>query len=144
MPEQIRIAYTGLFMKGFTGEELPPTKQGGSFLEQYPNLFIPCLNDQTKIQINALEKNDLEEDIKVQGGDRDDQATLVSLFEKNQMNDEETMALILQLVPEMQELSEYWENSAISRLALTSVGIVIGAQYGRMITGQEYDLKIWI
>ena len=86
----------------------------------------------------------MEEDIKVQGGDRDDQATLVSLFEKNQMNDEETMALILQLVPEMQELSEYWENSAISRLALTSVGIVIGAQYGRMITGQEYDLKIWI
>lgn len=144
LPEQIRIAYTGLFMKGFTGEELPPTKQGGSFLEQYPNLFIPCLNDQTKIQINALEKNDLEEDIKVQGGDRDDQATLVSLFEKNQMNDEETMTLILQLVPEMQELSEYWENSAISRLALTSVGIVIGAQYGRMITGQEYDLKIWI
>lgn len=144
LPKRVRNAYAGLFMKGFTEEELPKTKQDRSFLEQYPDLFVQCLNDQTKIQINAIREKDLEDKLNARIRDRDDQAKLVNLFEKNQMNDEKTMTLILQLVPEMQELAEYWENSNISRLTLTSVGIIIGAQYGRLITGQKYDLKIWI
>lgn len=52
--------------------------------------------------------------------------------------------LVVKLVPEMQDVFDYWANSGIALLTLTSVGIVIGAQYAKIITGQDYDLNIWI
>ena len=66
------------------------------------------------------------------------------LFKENRMSEEAVQKLIVELVPEMQDVFDYWTNSEIALLILNSVGIVIGAQYAKMITGQNYDLNIWI
>lgn len=144
LPERLRDAYAGLFMKGFADDVIPKDAGGTSLREQYPNLFTRCMNDVTRWQIDAMTEEMLQRKCESVGTPQDDRAKLVDLFKSNQMNDEETEMLVCNILPEMQEVCDYWKNSGTARLALTSVGIIIGAQYSKLITGQEYDLKIWI
>ncbi len=60
------------------------------------------------------------------------------------MSESEVQSLIVKLVPDMQEVFDYWRNSDISVLTLSSVGVVLGAQYAQMVTGEQYDLSTWI
>lgn len=144
LPEKLRSAYTGLFMKGFTEEELVKKSNGVNLKEIYPSLFTRCLNCKEKLQLNAMSEEVLNSSMNTHGASAEHQAILIKLFKDNRMNDDETQGVIVSLVPEMKDVFEYWKYSGIALLFLTSVGIVIGAQYSKLVNGQDYDLSIWI
>ena len=59
------------------------------------------------------------------------------------MNEQEIKKLLLEKIPEIKQLFDYWEKD-ISRLMVTSVGIVLSIQYLMQLFGTEYDYSIWI
>ena len=144
LSELFLSTYAGLFMKGYLKDDLPNSETGVSLLEAYPQLFTKCLNDNQKWQVNAISSDSLKDTMDNQNINQADRDIIESLFEKNKMAARETEDLIISLVPDMCEVFDYWKNSHISILTLTSVGIVIGAQYAKLITKSEYNLSIWI
>lgn len=115
-----------------------------SFVDLYPNLFLKCLNNSDTLQINAISEDVLTTLIERLDMSQEHQQIFKKLFKENRMSEEAVQKLVVKLVPEMQDVFDYWANSGIALLTLTSVGIVIGAQYAKIITGQDYDLNIWI
>lgn len=144
LPEIFRTTYAGLFMKGYAKEDLPNSTTGLNLLDAYPQFFIKCLNDNQKWQINAMSNDVLKKELDNHSVNQTDRDVIAGLFDKNIMTAQETENLIISLAPDMQEVFDYWKSSRISLLTLTSVGIVIGAQYAKIITGIEYNLSIWI
>ncbi len=140
----IRNIYGGIFMKGYLKDEMVASEDGQPLYEKYPKLFTSCLNDKEKIQINAMSKESLEEFFVSYNVNVNDQKIITKIYENNLMNVEEIKTLIIKLVPEMQEVIDYWADGYISYLNLSSVGIIIGAQYSKLITQEDYDLHIWI
>lgn len=131
-------------MKGIEKDKLPKDADGKSFVDLYPNLFLKCLNNSDTLQINAMSEDVLTTLIERLDMSQEHQQIFKKLFKENRMSEEAVQKLVVKLVPEMQDVFDYWTNSGIALLTLTSVGIVIGAQYAKIITGQDYDLNIWI
>lgn len=144
LPSFFLKAYSGLFMKGIEEDKLPKDADGKSFVDLYPDLFLNCLNNHDILQINAMSEDDLTSLMERLDMSQEHQQIFKKLFKENRMSEEAVQKLIVELVPEMQDVFDYWTNSEIALLILSSVGIVIGAQYAKMITGQNYDLNIWI
>ena len=139
----LKGAYQGLFMKGFDKEKIPKAKCGQSLFDLYP-LFIPCLNDKSKFQINTMTEEILFEQIQKMSIPLEDATALTTLFKENILPDNEAQALVEKLVPQMKGVFEYWDKGEIKHCFLSSVGIIIGAEYAHQITNRNYDLKIWI
>lgn len=144
LSKQMRTAYTGLFMKGFTREKVSKDENGVNLMDLYPHLFIKCLNNPELWQINAMTDEVLATSMNTANVSQTNQDILHKLFKENAMSDEETQTKIIAILPEMKDVFDYWANNTISRISLTSVGIVIGAQYSKLINGIDYDLSIWI
>lgn len=130
-------------MKGFDKEKIPKAKCGQSLFDLYP-LFIPCLNDKSKFQINTMTEEILFEQIQKMSIPLEDATALTTLFKENILPDNEAQALVEKLVPQMKGVFEYWDKGEIKHCFLSSVGIIIGAEYAHQITNRNYDLKIWI
>lgn len=137
-------SYPGLFMTGIGEEEMPRDPAGESFSALYPSLFVRCLNNGGLLQINAVSEEALSNSMEKLNIRQEDRKILEALFQKNRMSKEAVQKLLVGLAPEMQAVFDYWSNSGISNMILTSVGIIIGAQYAKIVTGANYRLSIWI
>lgn len=133
-------SYSGLFMKGFEH----CLSDGTNLVAMYPHLFTKCLNNSNLLQIDAMSQKTLTDLIETLNMEQEHQKKIKNLFTENRMSEEAVQALIVNLVPEMQEVFDYWNNSEARFLSLSSVGIVIGAEYAKLITRENYDLSIWI
>lgn len=140
----LRTAYMGLFMKGFGKEKLLIDETGSNLIDLYPQLFIRCLNNPKLWQINAMTEDILTSSMSNANVISNHQEFLRKVFKENVMNDDETQCKVIDILPEMKDIFDYWANSDVARISLTSVGIVIGAQYSKLINGIDYDLSIWI
>mgnify|MGYP007124954669 CR=1 FL=1 len=141
MIDYFKSNYAGLFMRGISQSDIPKDENDNNLNDIYPDLFIRCLNNTEMFQINAISKDDLTQRIKPEQKYYD---ILMKLFDENIMSDEDAQKLVEDLVPEMKDIFTYWNDSGINSCILSSVGIVIGAEYAHQITGQDYDLHIWI
>lgn len=112
--------------------------------EEYPTLFIPCINNSTKLQINAINDERLNKQLENFKINNEDKEKILSLMKSNQMEEKEIKAKIIELCPEMKEIIDYWDETNISNLNLSSVGIIIGALTASKTTSLNYDLHIWI
>lgn len=144
MASALKNAYPFLFMKGYLRKEIPSGSSGSSLIDDYPMIFEPCPDNTERFKIAVRSEKELNFFMKAWEVRQEDQGTLRNLLKNNSMNEDEIKERVITLVPEMREVFEYWDNKEISMLTLTSVGIVIGAQYSHMITGTKYDLSIWI
>lgn len=144
LPLLLLNTYPGLFMRGFENDKLLKDSESKSLEDLYPDLFLNCLNNDSLLQINAMSEDVLTNSMEMLNMSQEHQQILKKLFKENRMSEEDVQKLVISLAPEMQEVFDYWKKSDISLLSLTSVGIVIGAQYAKLITGQEFDLSIWI
>ena len=133
--------YTGLFSNGFSESDIPIIN-GKRLSDLHHNLFIKCLNDNTKYQINAVNSKQLKD--KIVSINEKDKKEIEKLFNKNKMNETSIKLKIIEICPEMEKIIDYWDNNTISHLTLSSVGIIIGAITSSNITNNQYDLKIWI
>lgn len=140
----ISNTYGGLFSNGFDKNNIPNTIEGDSFLTKYPNLFIMCLNDNTKYQINAINIEALNKALQQINISSSEKSEIINLYNNHKMNDEQIKQKTIMLCPDMEDLFKYWNSTSIANLNLTSVGIVIGGFFASAKTRENYNLKIWI
>ena len=131
--------YAGLFSKGFLINHGDPIE---TIYQKCPGVFIKCFNDESKYQFAFLTIEDLVENLK--GNLLESEIDICKkLFKNTLMNEQEMKNLLLEKIPEIKQLFDYWEKD-ISRLTVTSVGIVLSIQYLMQLFGIEYDYSNWI
>lgn len=130
--------YTGLFMKGFTETEIEDS------FKKYPSLFIRYLYNNELIQFNAMDENVLKEKLDSLDISETECNRITEMYKKNMMSEEETEKKIIDLVPESKKLIELWNNTTMAQLRLTSVGIVLGAERVKQLSGNSINMSIWI
>jgi hypothetical protein len=135
------VQYQGLFMKGCDSsaiEELSPTIVNDS------RLFIPCLNDQTKLQVKAVCGDSLKGYLEQLQISEEDTVKIVNLFDSNLMSHDEIRAKCISIRPYMAAVFEFWSNSPAKNFSLTSVGMAIGHANIKRFAGEFGNLSIWI
>lgn len=142
--EFFKDSYAGIFMQGFMPEEVPKDSNNVGLDTLYPRLFTTCTYDSNKIQIAVFNEDDLLEKIKEMSIFPEHSELLQKAFKDNILPNDKAKELVEKLIPEMKEVFEYWENSAIKNCILSSVGIVIATEYSKKVTPFIYDLKIWV
>lgn len=133
--------YKGLFVKGFTIEEL---KISIDDYERYSEIFTTCLHDNSRLQINAMSEEVLEENLRGNNIDENKRAKFKSLFNQYLMSQDEVKNYLEKQVDFMNKLFDFWDNSSMKNLTLTSVGIAIATANLRRKTGISVNLDIWI
>lgn len=138
----IGITYQGLFLKGFELSEITSAEISIGF---DPRFFQQCINDNSKIQVTALNEQSLKVNFDKYGIMDSDREKIANLFSKTKMDNTEIRSKCIEIRPYMIELFEKWKNSNIRALKLTSVGIAIAHANIKKTTGDKFaDLSIWI
>lgn len=134
-------SYRGLFANGFDLKELEGREVS---MASFPDLFIRCLNDVGKFQVNALNQQHLDAVLQLLVASDDEKSKIRSLFDFNPMSEDEVRAKCISIRPYMADLFEAWSQSNASSFTLTSVGIAIAHANIKRISGEFADLSIWI
>lgn len=133
--------YRGLFFNGFTIEQLMSVIDD---YNNYPTLFVPCLQNASKLQISAMNDDVLEQKLKGINVSEDKINKFKTLFDQYQMGTDEAKQFIVNQGDFMNVLFDIWDNSSMKHLTLTSVGIAIAIANLRRKTKASIDLGIWI
>lgn len=133
--------YQGLFMKGFDMSEIVDKNLQTNLNDK---LFIPCLNNPEKLQINHISKDSFVKEMENLKISHEDRTKLLELFDLNKMDDSEIREKCIEIRPYMKDLIDKWTNTNLQNLELSSVGIAIGHANIKRIIGNFADLSIWI
>jgi hypothetical protein len=133
--------YQGQFLRGFEKEEVA---RRGVSVGLDPRFFIPCLNDPSKLQVNANSNEMLEKSFEKHATTPDDRAKITPLFNVGKMSEVEIRDKCVEIRPYMSQLFDVWANSMLKQFTLTSVGIAIGHANIKRLAGEFADLSIWI
>lgn len=133
--------YQGLFFKGFDEAELHSREIKVGRDQRF---FVPCLNEPTKLQVGALNKEQLENGLKAASISADDQQKIVALFDLGKMSDEEIKQKTISIRPYMSDVYSAWAASSMKSFTLTSVGMAIGHANIKRLVGEFANLSIWI
>ena len=131
--------YGGLFLSGYIPEEL------NDFPKKYPDLFIQCIQDPSKIQINSISREALDEQLSsINNLPDEDKRFIQEHFSNNLMSQNTIKDFICSNIPSSKMLFSQWNDTSLKHLTLTSVGIVLGANRCKQISGTTFDMNIWI
>lgn len=133
--------YQGQFLKGFDQSEIGNRAISVGLDSRF---FIPCLNDFSKIQVNANSKENLEKHLDAQGVPPEDRTKILELFDLGKMSEPEIKEKLIAIRPYMTEVFETWDNSPMQKFTLTSVGMAIGHANIKRLIGEFASLSIWI
>ena len=133
--------YQGLFLKGFDKGEVA---NRAISIGDYPEFFIQCLNEPSKLQVNALNQDVLDRKFESESISTEDRAKITELFNAEKMSDAEIKEKCTLIRPYMSGLFESWSTSPLQNLTLTSVGIAIGHANIKRYVGEFANLSIWI
>jgi hypothetical protein len=139
--ELFRQRYPGLFSKGFT-EEIFNSEIGQ--IDEYSTFIIQCMHNPSLLQINALSDSVLTKNMNEKEISEGIKTKLISLFHSTEMSDIEIKDYFQSITPLSHSLFDIWENSNISKLKLTTVGIAIAQANFHRKTGEKLDMSIWI
>ena len=137
----LESVYQGIFLKGFDHEE---ALRKGLTIPITPPLFINCLNDPSKLQLNALNLERLNDYFVSNSITSDNSNKLIELFNQNKMSHVEIKEKCLFLRPYMSAVFEAWESSEMKSFTLTSVGMAIAHANIKRLVGEFSDLSIWV
>ena len=139
--DMFRQKYGGVFSKGFSHDELQNRQ-----IETPPNspIFVNCLHDPAKLQLNAMSEEILRSKAVEIGVDEQETNRLVGLNNSFLMNGNEVKDYLVNFRPYMSNVFETWEESFMKNMNLTSVGIAIGHANAKRQLGEFTDLSIWI
>jgi hypothetical protein len=105
---------------------------------------VPCLNDPSKLQVKAINKEALDRSLEGNQIPEADRQAISALFDVEKMTSEEIRQKSISIRSSMQDLFEKWSASSMNVFTLTSVGIAIGHANIKRLTGEFADLSIWI
>lgn len=133
--------YLGLFVKGFKQNDI------SDLLEKEPRLLeiiSKCLRDPNLLQIRAVDEPTIYAIANQLGIESSVVNKLIEVQKKHTMNEKEVKDYSVSVHPCMKDLYDVWDNSSMKNMTLTSVGIAIAHANIRRVTGEQYDLSIWI
>jgi hypothetical protein len=133
--------YQGQFVKGFESSEVVAR---GIEIGLDPRFFIPCINDPTKIQVNANIKSGLESRFNEFNVSNEDRVKIQTLFDFDKMTDAEIRVKLIEIRPYMADILDAWTNSPMNFFTLTSVGMAIGHANIKRFAGEFSNLSAWI
>ncbi len=133
--------YQGQFLKGFDQTEITNRAIRVGLDSRF---FIQCLNDLSKVQVSANNKENLEKYLDEQGVSPEDRTKILELFELGKMSDPEIKEKLIAIRPYMAGVFETWNNSEMKKFTLTSVGMAIGHANIKRLIGEFASLSIWI
>lgn len=133
--------YPGLFVKGFTSEQFNTILNGKRLSK---SIIMPSLQNKELYQIGAINDEVIKTLIIESGADEDLADKLIKLQNSHLMSEQEVKNFLTDLNPGMVTLFDYWDNSEMNHMTLTSVGIAIAHANIRRKTNENLDLKIWI
>lgn len=143
--QELKNKYPIIFCKGFSKQELlnhlPNEHQ--TFFDDKLHLLVKCLLDDTKIQFNALNEEQLRTKLTTAGMPQDVINNITGLFKSSLLNHEELIAYYKNDIPEIELLGDLWNNSPIQGLNLTATGMVIAHSNVKRITGMDIDMQKW-
>lgn len=139
--EALKNNYSGLFTKGYLIDDL---EKINIKLTDYPTFFTRCLQDNNRLQINAISEDVLRKKAKNLGINEEIVNSLISLNNSFLMTNEEIKNYIIHERSYMEKAIDFWNDSYIKNLTLTSVGIAIGHANVKRNIGEFTDLSIWI
>lgn len=109
------------------------------------DFVIPALRDRDRLQLQLLADDDLVEHATIAKllTRVADLKTIVAL---GRMSEDDVASEVLGRVPQITTLHDAWENqnTGLSSLTLTSVGLALGHAYWSRATGGNSPLKIWL
>lgn len=140
LEEQLGDTYQGLFLNGFSSEEIVSRNLS---IGPDSNLFVPCLNDSKKLQVKALNKEALKKQIEDKTLSAEDAAKLHTLFDERKMTPAQIKAKIIEIRGFMTQVFDAW-TEIMQSFTLTSVGMAIGHANIKRFTGEFAKLEIWI
>lgn len=141
LEEAIREKYMGLFSEGFTEEELQAVELTP---EARTQLVVPCLHDNSLLQVNALDDNDIDSKCEQLNIEPDKAQKLNQLQVSKAMPNDKLRDYLIGIRPQMAHLFEVWNDTPMKYMTLTSVGIAIAHANVKKQTGETFDLSIWI
>lgn len=130
--------YGGLFLSGYSADELK------DFPSKYPQFFTQCIQDSTKIQINSIRKETLENQLSSENLPEEDKQFIREHFANNLMSPSAVKDFICSTDSSLEALFSQWNDTSLKHLTLTSVGIVLGANRSKQLSGTTFDMNIWI
>lgn len=133
--------YKGMFCKGLTKEELE-TSHGD--LSKFGNMLIPSLHNPDRLQVRAMTELVIERESQKQGIPEEIINNLKNIFNLSLMSHEEIETFIKGHGNFMEILFDFWDNSEMKSMTLTSVGIALAQANFKRKTGLSYNLSIWI
>lgn len=133
--------YKGLFSKGFIEEDF---NQLNLNLADTGSFILPCLRDNTKWQVNAVNDEVLKDIANKAGVSEPLINSLISLNDSHLMSNDEIKEYIITEKSYMENVFEVWDKSYMKNFTLTSVGIAIGHANVKRSIGEFTDLSIWI
>lgn len=137
----MKQTYQGMFLKGFDAAEVTQREITVGLDQRF---FIPCLNDPTKFQVRATNKEALEKLLSSSSIEQEDKNKIISLFDQGLMSDEEIINKCVSIRPYMEQVFSTWASSSMKNFTLTSVGIAIGHANIKRLVGEFANLSIWI
>lgn len=135
------ITYQGQFLKGFDQSEI---SNRGISIGLDPRFFVRCINDLSKLQVNANSKEALEKHLDKEQISSEDRAKILELFDLGKMTEDEIKEKVISIRPYMSDVFDIWSNSAMQTFTLTSVGMAIGHANIKRLVGEFASLSIWI
>ncbi|HMH09521.1 MAG TPA: LPO_1073/Vpar_1526 family protein [Candidatus Nitrosopolaris rasttigaisensis] len=142
LEQSILENYRRIFSSGFSKEEFETYHLKN--LEKYNSLIIPCLNNSSIFQINADSSTELLELGKINGLNEHDVSPLIPLINNYSMNVHEVKEKLLTMGDFMGSIMDFWTNSNLKNMTLTTVGIALALMNSRRKIGTTADLSIWI
>ena len=133
--------YPILFVKPFNKEEV------SDLLSQEPKLsaiISPSPKDPSLVKPSITEESIMREFSLHKSIEASLIDKLLEIMKKYAMNSHEAKDYSITAHPCMTILYDVWDNSFMKNMTLTSVGIAIAHANIRRITGNQFDLSIWI
>jgi hypothetical protein len=141
LTEIFRRRYGGLFSKGFEKSQLAARQ---ILIPESHDIFTQCLNENGRLQVNAMDENTIRSECARMGISGDDALKLAVLHKETLMTPDEVRQAVITWREYMKGIFDVWEKSSMTRFTLTSVGIAIGHANIKKNIGEFADLSIWI
>lgn len=134
-------SYIGYLNNGFTKEDL--NEEFGQ-INICAKLIIPCHHNSEKLQIAAINYQDLDEKLVRFSVENDSRIHYRRLLENNQMNSTQIRNFLCEKIPSLFHLFTTWNNSNIQHFNMSPVGIAIAAANYERKVGDVLNLPDWV
>ncbi|HEY8977502.1 MAG TPA: LPO_1073/Vpar_1526 family protein [Burkholderiaceae bacterium] len=146
LPDVLSRTYPGLFTIGFEQAALEQAQLSDAGKAM---LIIPCMDDPTRFQVNALNDEDFDAKCAAVGLSQEEKVRATALFKSYSMPHDKVQSKMVEAAPFMSDIFAAWsaadaKHHALGRYQLTSVGMAIGHASIKRYIGEFAPLDIWI